>query len=280
MSKIAYDPVKDKLSGIIKGSKSLRRLFYFLLDLFFLRSWHIRRLIKQEGAPLDKSGEWTLLDAGSGFGQYDRFILKHFENVKVHSIDVKKDYLEENKQYFKDDIEKGRIKFYEADLLSFSSPVRFDIIICIDVLEHIEEDVKVMKNLAKSLKNGGTLLIHSPSHFSEEDAGEDDSFVGEHARAGYSKRQIFKKLEAVGLSPVEVHYTYGFWGHKAWVLSVKWPMIWINKMGFVSLLLLLIYYPVVLPFCLVMNAADLFTKNEKGNGVYALGKRLKNSNTH
>lgn len=274
MSKIEYDPVKDKFSAIIQNSRLLRRIFYFLLDLFFLRSWHLRRVINQVGTPLDKNSEWNLLDAGCGFGQYDRFILEQFKNVKVESVDVKKDYLRDNQHYFSDEIQLGRIRFYPADLLEFESNQSFDMAICIDVLEHIEEDVRVMKNISAHLKQGGYFLMHSPSHYSEEDGDEDDSFVGEHARPGYSKEEISEKLEDAGLKPETVHYTYGFWGHKAWVMSVKWPMIAFNKLSLLAALPLLIYYPVVMPFCLLMNLADLYTKNEKGNGIYALARKV------
>ena len=54
MSKIEYDPVKDKLARIVRKSRVLRRIFYFILDLVFLRSWHIRRIIRKKGAQLEK----------------------------------------------------------------------------------------------------------------------------------------------------------------------------------------------------------------------------------
>lgn len=273
MSAIAYDPVKDKFSAIIKNNRLLRRLFYFLLDLFFLRSWHIRRVLRKVGGQLDKQKNWNLLDAGSGFGQYDRFILSKFNRVQVDSVDLKEDYLSDNRHYFEKDIRKNKIRFYKADLLNFSSDTAFDMAICIDVLEHIEEDITVMQNLGESLKPGGYFLMHSPSHYSEEDGDEEDSFVGEHARPGYSKEEISKKLQAAGFIPEKIHYTYGFWGHKAWILSVKWPMIWFNKIGLAAAIPLIIYYPVVMPFCLLMNWTDLFTKNDKGNGIYALARK-------
>lgn len=274
MSRIAYDPVKDRFADIVRQSRLLRRIFYFLLDLFFLRSWHLRRVIRQTARPADERGEWHLLDAGCGFGQYERFLLKNFENVRVRSVDVKQDYLEDCANYYEREVESGRILFGHADLLNFSSRRKYDMVICIDVLEHIEEDVQVIGNLSASLKPGGYFLMHSPSHYSEED-GEDEesSFVGEHARAGYSKKDIAKKLQAAGLMPIKVHYTYGFWGHKAWVFSVKYPMLWFNRLGMAAALPLLIYYPVVLPCCLLMNLADLYTENEKGNGVYALARK-------
>lgn len=275
MSRIEYDPVKDKFSAIVRRSKLLRRIFYFLLDLFFLRSWHIRRLIKQYGRVKDKKGEWSLLDAGSGFGQYDRYILSSFKNVTIDAIDVKEDYLEDCRAYFKKEIGEGRISFYSADLLEFNPDKKFDMIICIDVLEHIEEDVKVMNNLSSALKPGGCLIVHSPSHYSEEDGGEEDTFVGEHARPGYSKEELSSKLSSVDLKIDKIHYTYGFFGHKAWVLSVKWPMLWFNKMGLLAAFPLMLYYPVILPVSLLLNVIDLYTANTRGNGIYAVA--IKNS---
>lgn len=273
MSKIEYDPVKDRFAGIIKNSRVLRRVFYFLLDLFFLRSWHIRKLLRETGADLDQKKEWSLLDAGSGFGQYDRFILSRFKNVRVYSVDVKEDYLNDCRQYFSKEIAEERIEFQQADLLNLKVDEKFDFVICIDVLEHIEEDRKVIQNLSNVLKPSGYFLMHSPSHYSEEDAAGDDSFVGEHARAGYSKTDISEKLETAGVNLQKVHYTYGFWGHKAWIMSVKWPMLGFNTLGLFAVFPLFIYYPIVMLFSLMMNAADLFTKNEKGNGVYALGRK-------
>ena len=274
MTRIAYDPVKDRFARIIRSSKFLRRMFYFLLDLFFLRSWHIRRVLWNIGKELDQKGEWKLLDAGSGFGQYDRFILAAFQNVKVTAVDVKEDYLRDSEHFFKQEIKDGKIQFKKADLLEFTFDQKFDVIICIDVLEHIDEDVRVMNNLQNVLNPNGYFLMHSPSHYSEEDAGDEESFVDEHARAGYSKEEISGKLDEAGLNPEKVQYTYGFWGHKAWVLSVKWPMLWFNKLGMFAALLLLFYYPVTLPFVLAMNVADLYTANQKGNGIYALSRNL------
>ncbi len=274
MSKIAYDPVKDKFARIVKDSGILRRVFYFLLDLFFLRSWHIRKILKKKGADFEGKGKWKLLDAGSGFGQYDRFILETFQGVSVHSVDVKKDYLSDNSTFFQEEIKQNRIRFSEADLLTFNEENEYDFVLCVDVLEHIEDDVLVIEKLSKSLKSDGYFLMHSPSHYSEEDAADDDTFVGEHARTGYSKAEIEKKLMEADLLPVETHYTYGKWGRRSWVLSVKWPMLAFTKTGLIAAIPLMVYYPIILPFCLLMNLSDLYSKNEKGNGIYALARKI------
>src|SRR5690625_2190259 len=116
--------------------------------------------------------------------------------------------------------------------------------------------------------------MDSPSHYSEEDASGEDSFVGEHARTGYSKEDIEKKEMESDLMTVDMNDTYGKCGRRSWILAVEWPMIWFARVGMAAALLLLIYYPVVLPFCLLMNLADLHSRNEKGSGSYALARKI------
>lgn len=273
MSRIAYDPVKDRFADLIRNSRGLRTLFYLLLDLFFLRSWYVRRLLKRYASPINDQGLWQMLDAGSGFGQYDRFILRQFSNATVRAVDVKADYLEDCRIYFREDIERGRISFRQQNLLELDYATTFDFAICIDVLEHIEEDEQVMGNVHRALKKGGYFLMHSPSIYSEEDAGDEDSFVDEHARTGYSKDDICRKLKSTGFTPVDVAYTYGRKGHRAWELLIKYPMLWLTKIGLWALPLMIIYYIITLPVSLILMGLDLYDDNNRGAGIYALAKK-------
>ncbi len=274
MSRIAYDPVKDRFANIIRKFRFLRTLFYKLLDLFFLRSWYVRDILREYGSELDRQGEWKLLDAGSGFGQYDRFILDEFRNVKVKAIDVKADYLRDSRHYFEQAIRENRIDFQQEDLLELDYPEKFNFVICIDVLEHIEEDRTVMQNVYQALKPGGYFLMHSPSIYSEEDADGDDSFVDEHARVGYSEDDIAEKLESSGFELTDVAYTYGSKGHLAWELLIKYPMLWLTNMKLWALPLMAIYYVFTLPVGLVLMALDLRDENEQGTGIYALARKV------
>lgn len=273
MSRIAYDPVKDRFADIIRRFRFLRTIFYKLLDLFFLRSWYVRDILRKYGSKLDRQGEWRLLDAGSGFGQYDRFVLQEFSNVKVKAIDVKADYLEDSRRYFQEQISEGKISFEQQDLLQLSYPETFNFVICIDVLEHIENDREVMENMYRALKPGGYFLMHSPSIYSEEDAGGDDSFVDEHARVGYSKQDIGDKLESAGFQLTDVAYTYGKKGHLAWELLIKYPMLWLTKIKLWALPVMVVYYLFTLPIGLVLMSLDLRDDNERGTGVYALARK-------
>lgn len=270
MSQIAYDPVKDKLAVYVRKNRFLRTMFYITLDLFFLRSWYVRRKVRQlfsgEKRPL------RILDAGNGFGQYDRFLLKNLSAEHILAVDVKEDYLEDCRYYFKDEIEKGRITFEKHDLLEFTTE-GYDFVLCVDVLEHIHEDVKVMRNMRESLNPGGYFLMHSPSHLAEDDADGDEFFVDEHARAGYSNQELRSKFKQAGLKPVEIRYSYGRYGHTAWVMMIKWPMLMLNKLGFWAVLLLPFWYAITLLPSLLLNWIDLRVSNVEGTGILGLAQK-------
>lgn len=275
MSKIAYDPVKDRFARWIRHSRLCRTWFYKILDLFFLRSWYVRAALRiVYNRNFSGYETWTILDAGSGFGQYDRHILKTYPNAVIHAVDVKEDYLNDCRTYFQKDINNGRIRLEAKDLVKDALPVSsYDFVLCIDVLEHIREDVQVMKNLQKSLKPGGYFVMHSPSNYAEEDAGEDDFFVDEHARAGYSGEELTDKILEAGLDPVTISYTYGKWGHRAWIMLIKIPMLCLNRFGMFSLIWLPLYYLITLLPGIAMMEADCRKVNDRGTGILGIARK-------
>jgi len=44
-----YDPIKDLLGQVFNRHPLLRKLFYRLLNILLLRSWHVRRALKNLG---------------------------------------------------------------------------------------------------------------------------------------------------------------------------------------------------------------------------------------
>lgn len=274
MTKIAYDPVKDRFASQIRRAHILRTVFYRLLDLFFLRGWYVRAILRKIWRKTYREhSEWKVLDAGCGFGQYDRFILRNFKNVRIKSVDVKQDYLDDCITYFKKDIENRKIDFEYADLLDYNHKSEFDTVVCVDVLEHIEDDVRVMTNLADSLKKGGYFIMHSPSHLAQKDAGEDEFFVEEHARAGYSKEELEQKLRKAGFESIDLRYTYGPIGHAGWIILIKYPMLWLNKGGLWILPALLIYYIVTLIPGLLLLRLDMMFRMDEGSGICAVARK-------
>lgn len=267
-----YDPIKRQTGYFFSCCRWTRVLFYRLLDLLLLRSWYVRREVR-DWARHAVSGA-SVLDAGSGFGQYVYFVSRLPGKFIVKGVDVKQDEIDICERFFGSGPSKGRISFEKADLTAFVDPGKHDLVLCVDVLEHIKDDVLVMKNLCESLKPGGRLIISTPSDLGGSDVHEegDNSFIGEHVRDGYGVQEITDKLTEAGFSRVEPQYSYGKYGHRAWLISMKYPIKMLNA-GKMFFLAVPMYYLVVFPFAMLLNFLDLRTGNRSGTGLIVRATR-------
>ena len=266
-----YDPIKDKIGGIVKKSPFLRKIFYIILDVIFLREWYVKRKIKEL---YDKNPPKDILDAGSGFGQYSYFMAKRFRNMNLLGVDVKQDYLDDC-TYFFGKTGYNNCKFEFADLTKIEFENQFDFVLSVDVMEHIEDDIGVFKRFYRALRPGGRVMINTPSNLGGSDAHEDDdeSFIGEHVRLGYSKEDISSKLEQAGFKVESFDYTYGKWGKFYWKLGIKYPMLMLNKSQ-IFFVILPFYYVLTIWWTLLFMWLDVNDKNKpEGTGVLVVGRK-------
>ncbi len=258
-----YDPIKRSLGNVFNKSPFLRKLFYNLLDLLLLRTWHVHKELGKIPYP----GELQILDAGSGFGQYSYWMTNKFPNAKILAVDVKDEQVADSNQFFSK-IGKSNVKFEVADLTKFVKPTSFDLALSVDVMEHILEDVQVFKNIYASLKTGGMLLISTPSDQGGSDVHENSegSFIGEHVRDGYNINEIQDKLRQAGFTKIEARYSYGTPGKISWRLSMKYPMQMLSttKLFFI---LIPFYYLITYPFAFILNYLDTNTSHKTGTGL-------------
>lgn len=260
-----YDPIKQSLGNVFNKSPFLRILFYTLLDLLLLRTWHIKREIKRWKK--DKGDKIHILDAGAGFGQYTYFLSKQNPKWNILALDVKEDQVCDCNRFFQA-IKKHNVVFKVADLVEFRKSECFDLILCVDVMEHIEEDVKVFENYHASLKLGGMLLISTPSDQGGSDVHEEtgQGFIDEHVRDGYNAGEIKEKLKNAGFSKVKVHYSYGVPGKISWKLSMKYPMMMLG-VSRVFFVVIPFYYLITYPFCFILNYIDSRSVHKTGTGL-------------
>lgn len=269
-----YDPVKDRLGAFFWATPARTKVFYRLLDTVFLRSWYVRRALRHRIEAL--GGRPTrVLDAGTGFGQYAYWLVDTFPNVDVVAVDVKDDYLQRARAFFDRTPHADRVVFEQADLTEpLPYEAAFDLALSVDVMEHIEDDRAVFRNVRAALKPGGHLIVNTPSDQGGSgvtEAGE-ESFIGEHVRDGYPMDELREKLEAAGLAVTEALYTYGPIGSAAWRLLVKWPIQMLNASRWLAPLVALYYVPAG-PIGVALNAADLRRENATGTGLLVTARR-------
>lgn len=269
-----YDPVKDQLGRILGRHPLLERVFFALLHLIFLRSWHVRRALRRILIRWPSDQPVRVLDAGTGFGQYAYYIARRYPQAEVVGVDVKAEYLERARRFFAHTPLAARVRFEVDDLTQLRTEGPFDLILAVDVLEHIPDDQAVLRHFARVLQPGGFVVIHTPSDQGGSDvhAPGMQSFISEHVREGYSRELLEARLREAGLEPLESHYSYGPFGSLAWRLLVKRPMLWLNRSR-AAYLLLPLYYALVLPIGLVLHVLDLYQDNRCGTGLLVVAQK-------
>ncbi len=276
-----YEPLKNKLGALIKQSVCLNKLLFFFLDLLLLRTWHIKKELrywaktnsKNNQQPPVNRNDISILDGGSGYGQYVYFLSKLNKNWKIKGIDINEKQVQNSNNLFLK-MNKPTVTFHKNDLVLYNEFDVNDLVLSVDVMEHIEEDRRVFRNFYNSLKTGGMLLISTPSDKGGSDTHDehDKSFIEEHVRNGYNIDEMKEKLNEAGFNEIDIKYVYGKPGHISWLLSMKAPLKLINISKY-FFLLLPFYYLITFPFCFILNYADLHCKHKEGTGLIVKAKK-------
>ena len=105
-----------------------------------------------------------VLEAGCGIGAQTVILAKNNPDAKITSVDISPESLEKAREK----VERNGIKnvrFLQADI--FSLPFEdssFDHVFVCFVLEHLQNPEKIMRNLRKILKPGGTITVIEGDH--------------------------------------------------------------------------------------------------------------------
>jgi SAM-dependent methyltransferase len=267
-----YEPIKKSVGRFFTGPVAMRKILYSLLDLLLLRTWHVKKALRKISTDLPNDS--TALDAGSGFGQYTWRMSRMNPGWKIKAIDINSDHVRDCSSFFKKCGLSGRVTFETGDLTALSDISVYNLILSVDVMEHIEEDVTVFANFHNSLKDKGILLISTPSDQGGSDVHDEgeESFIDEHVRDGYSITDITEKLTRAGFSRVEASYTYGKPGNISWRLSMKYPVKMLNA-SYAFFIILPFYYLITFPISVILNFFDLSLTHKKGTGLLVIARK-------
>lgn len=156
-----------------------------------------------------------ILDLGCGTCDLTAALLSTKYNVT--SVDISNEMLLIGKHILK---QKGlpTNKVFRADIKSFSKSHRntYDIIICLDVIEHIENDIDALMSINYLLKPGGILILTVPalSYL----YGPKDEAIGHYRR--YNRNDVFLKLTSAGFFVSKIRF-WNFIGVFPTFISVK-----------------------------------------------------------
>lgn len=101
-----------------------------------------------------------VLDIGCGTGSVSLWVSRHAKSVV--GIDISNRAIQSCKHNAKA-LGVRNARFICESIEGHREKNKYDLIIMLEVLEHLENDDKVLKQVHGMLKNGGTLLLSSPS---------------------------------------------------------------------------------------------------------------------
>ncbi|HET8936009.1 MAG TPA: class I SAM-dependent methyltransferase [Polyangiales bacterium] len=125
-------------------------------------------------------------EVGAGLGVYTKLFLSKLETRSWSCIEPDKALMSKLREQLAPNIESGDVRCIAGTLDDVDPSARFDCILYIDVLEHIEDDRAELRRAADHLAQAGHLLVLSPAHdflFSDFDRA-----IGHHRR--YDTRSL------------------------------------------------------------------------------------------
>ena len=97
----------------------------------------------------------SVLDVGCGIGQYTPLFLHKFKTVV--GLDPSEKYLKEARQ------KCCNILYTQGFGETFKTEMRFDTVSLNNVLEHVDDPIKLLKNCKKHLAKGGRMIVQVPN---------------------------------------------------------------------------------------------------------------------
>tara|TARA_Y100000310_G_C20617994_1_gene781696 strand:- start:866 stop:1567 length:702 start_codon:yes stop_codon:yes gene_type:complete len=161
-----------------------------------------------------KEGD-AILDAGCGLG-YFLLTLKD-TGAKLYGMDVSPESVEYVKKHITKDAVVGAV-----EKIPYPDNT-FDVVLFCEVIEHVEDDAKVLREICRVLKPGGRVVITTPSlkgffaHSKLKQLGHHHG--GEfHYRDGYEPADLEKKLEENGYKHLQTRQ--GIFLLSEWIMEL------------------------------------------------------------
>jgi len=205
------------------------------------------------------------LDAGCDDGTITVLLAKRYPEWQITGIDKNEEAIRVAK-YRKHLYEIKNVHFAQADLfgldrLSFDKGT-FDLVVILDVMEHIKDDIVLLKKSNQLLSSEGILILHVPArdqyHFLKKPYLRPHP---NHVRSGYSEDEIIHKLERTGFRVSSIKATIRAGATLACDID-NYLAMYRKRTLLIFLLQLLL-----LPLSYSLVRFDLLCRDRHGNGI-------------
>lgn len=158
-----------------------------------------------------------VLEVGAGIGTFTNLILESEEIERFFLLEPSQELMDKLKNTFNDNPKIDFIYLCAEDITGETiKSLDIDTVIFVNVLEHIKDDVDILRKFSENMKKGSRILIFSPAfHLLYSYI---DSIAGHYRR--YTKKSLQKRLAAAGLKIIHLQY-FNFIGFFTWLIFIK-----------------------------------------------------------
>jgi 2-polyprenyl-3-methyl-5-hydroxy-6-metoxy-1,4-benzoquinol methylase len=186
------------------------------LERFYIRLFGLPDTIEQQQARsilqfLRGRSFSSLLDAGCRQGHYAMRIARLHPDVKVRGIDIDGESVLEGESARKA-LGLKNLSFEKEDISSLQPKGSYDVVLLLQVMEHLVEDLTALRNVHRVLKDGGILIITVPNlNLKSERTRKLRKYVKiqSHVRQGYRPADMKRLLERTGFEIQRMEFLSG-----------------------------------------------------------------------
>lgn len=252
--------INQKSNTFIRTFKKLYILLFGIPEIGFqIRSIYFKKIITSYVTP---SNPKNILDAGSGIGAYSIWLAKRFKNAKITGGEVDKDKIKSS-ELIRRQLNLKNLNFIYFDIKKPQGKHLYNLIICIDVLEHIERYDIVLKNFYDLLQSNGYVYIHVPQSNQKRIFSSFKTWHHlDHVHEGIAKNILENRLKKIGFRIISSQKTSGFFGKITW------------EINHLALSRSFVLAGIIFPFLYIFAMLDQFSKNKDGLGASVLAQKI------
>ena len=259
----SFGEINNRYQKKIKTNSSisfLKKIYVMLFGIpeigFQIRSMYFKKILFSN--LLNKNLK-KILDAGSGIGAYTFLLGQTYPQAKVTGGDIDK-YKLKSCQTMAKELGLKNVEFDYLNITKINNKENYyDLIVNIDVLEHVDNYELALKNFFRVLHRNGYLYIHVPQPNQKRIFNSFTKWHHEdHVREGIARKDLENSLKKLGFKIIASKETFGFFGKLAW------------EINHIMLSRSFVLAGIIFPFLFILGKLDLLLKNKDGLGIAIL----------
>ncbi len=118
----------------------------------------------------EKEDNLTVLDLGCGVGIYTINLLKMYPKTHMTGVDLSKKQIALARELARQHGVDDRVKFICGDAEEWTTDQKYDLVICTEILEHLLDPQKALKNISSITRENSTLIFSVPQIYGDQGA--------------------------------------------------------------------------------------------------------------